>query len=145
MSSTKGYKFLEHTADEYVMAYGANLEEAFESAALAMFEIMTDPATIAPKNEKFIEVEAEDEISLLLSWLERLLLEFDVEGKLFSRFTVSKIQKTEEGFFLKAIIFGEPYDPNNHPSRTEIKAVTYHRMEIIKKKKKIIVKFILDI
>jgi SHS2 domain-containing protein len=145
MCSKKGYKFLDHTADEYVLAYGTSLNEAFESAALAMFSIMTDISTITPKDGKFIQVRAEDEISLLYSWLEILLLEFDIERKLYSQFNVSKIQKTDEGTSLKAMIFGEPFDPKKHPSRTEIKAVTYHRMELIKKKKKIIVKFILDI
>jgi len=145
MLSSKGFKFLEHTADEYIMAYGVSLEGAFESAALAMFEIMTDTKTIEPKDEESTEVEAEDEVALLYSWLESLLIKFDVEGKLYSRFNINKIKRTEEGFSLEATIWGETYDQNKHPSRTEIKAITYHRMEIVKEKSKTIVKFILDI
>ncbi len=48
-SSKKGYRFFEHTADEYVLAYSDNLEEAFENAALVIFDIMTDIETIAPR------------------------------------------------------------------------------------------------
>ena len=145
MPSRKGFKFLQHTADEYVMAYGASLEEAFESAALAMFEVMTDTKTITPINRESIEVEAEDEVALLYVWLENLLIKFDVEEKLYSRFNVSKIEKTEDGVSLEAIIWGETYDQNKHPSRTDIKAITYHRMEISKDERNFIIKFILDI
>lgn len=145
MAARKGFKVLEHTADEYLMAYGANLEEAFESAALAMFEVMTDTETVEPKEEEPIEVEAEDEASLLYAWLEMLLIKFDAEGKLYSKFKVSRIEVKGEGFSLKATVWGEPYDPDKHPSRTGVKAITYYRMEIVKEKKGATVKFVLDI
>ena len=38
----KRFRFLEHTADAYVEAYGSSLEEAFENAALASTEVMTE-------------------------------------------------------------------------------------------------------
>ena len=145
MPAGKGFKILEHTADEYIMAYGASLEEAFESAALAMFEVMTDTGTVEPRGKEDIKVEAGDEASLLYTWLERLLIKFDAEGKLYSKFNVHKIGRVGEGFSLKATIWGEIYDPDKHPSRTDVKAVTYHRMEILKEGKKATVKFILDI
>jgi len=145
MSNKQGFEFLEHTADEYVKAYGASLEEAFESAALAMFEVMTDIETIEPKDEESVEVDAEDEESLLYLWLESLLIKFDVDQKLYSRFNINKIKRKEGGVSLNATIWGETYDPNKHPSRTDIKAITYHRMEILKENHKTVLKFILDI
>jgi SHS2 domain-containing protein len=36
------YEFLEHVSDAYIATYGRSLEEAFQNAALAMFEVMTD-------------------------------------------------------------------------------------------------------
>ncbi len=42
MAKEKGFEFLEHMADAYVAAYGKNLAEAFENAALAMFNVMTE-------------------------------------------------------------------------------------------------------
>jgi SHS2 domain-containing protein len=38
----KRFRFLEHTADVLVEAYGVNLEEAFENAAAAMTDVMTE-------------------------------------------------------------------------------------------------------
>ena len=145
MSTEKGFKVLEHTADEYIMAYGTSLAEAFESAALAMFEVMTDTETVKPKEKENIEVKAEDEKSLLYAWLEELLIKFDAEGKLYSKFDVHRISRVGEGFFLEAEIWGETYDPDRHQSRTSVKAITYYRMEILKEEKRIKVKFILDI
>ena len=57
----------------------------------------------------------------------------------------SKIEKTKESYRLKAKIWGEPYNPERHPQKVGIKAVTYHRMEIVKRPEKVTLKFILDI
>jgi len=145
LSAGKGFKILEHTADEYILAYGGSLEEAFESAAFAMSEIMTDTTTVEPRDAETIEVEAEDEKALLYSWLEAILIKFDAEGKLYSKFEVSKIASKGGVYRLKATVWGEPFNPEKHPSRTGVKAITYHMMEIQKKKGEAAVKFLLDI
>ena len=146
MSQTaKRFEFLEHTADLYIAAYGRSLEEAFENAAAAMFEGMTDLTKVEPKQEDEIEVEGYDEQALLYNWLEALLIKFDVKGNLYSLFKVGKIEKTSKGFKLKARIWGEPFDKGKHLSKVGVKAVTYHQMEIIKQPNLITVRFILDI
>jgi SHS2 domain-containing protein len=142
---SKRFEFLEHTADAYVVAYGNNLEEAFENAALATFETMTDTKKVEPKIEDSIEVEGYDESALLYNWLEALLIKFETTENLYSKFKISKIEKTPNGFKLNAKIWGEPFNPEKHPQKVGIKAVTYHQMEIIKKPKMVTVKFILDI
>lgn len=145
VTTEKRFEFLEHTADVYVAAYGANLLEAFENAALATFETMTNLEKVKPIIEDEIEVEAEDEYALLYSWLEALLIKFETMGNLYSRFQVLSIKETTEGFKLKAKIWGEPFDPERHVQKVGVKAITYHRMEIIKKPEITVVKFILDI
>ena len=141
----KRFEFLEHTADAYIAAYGESLEEAFENAALATIDVMTELEKVESKIEDVFEVEAPDEFALLYSWLEKLLVKFELTGKLYSRFKIFRIEKTPVGLKLKAKAWGETYDPERHPSKVGIKAVTYHRMEIIKKPKAVTVKFILDI
>jgi len=144
---TKGtsYEFLEHTADAYVAAYGKDLAEAFESAAVAMFDVMTEVEKVKAKVEDHVEVEAEDEYALLYSWLEDLLVKSDINEMLYSKFEISSINKTLEGFRLKAKIWGEKFNPEKHSQKVGVKAVTYHRMEILKELNKITLKFILDI
>jgi SHS2 domain-containing protein len=141
----KRFEFLEHTADVYIAAYGATLEEAFENAALATFEVMTDTKKIAQKIEDTLKVEAPDEQALLYAWLEQLLVNFETKGNLYSDFKIPKIEKTKDGFAFTAVIRGEPFNPAKHPQKVGIKAVTYHRMEIDKKPGRVSIKFILDI
>jgi len=141
----KRFEFLEHTADAYIAAYGENLEEAFENAALATFEVMTDVEKVRPETEDLVEVEAHDEHALLYSWLEELLVKFETTNNLYCRFKISSIDETLAGLRLKAKIWGEPFNPETHLQKVGVKAVTYHRMEIMKKPMAVTVKFILDI
>jgi SHS2 domain-containing protein len=141
----KKFEFLEHMGDAYIAAYGETLEEAFSNAGLAMFEVMTDTKLIEPKLRDEIMVEGEDEIALLHNWLEALLLKFEIELKLYSSFNVKKIKRKNGGFLLEAEVFGETFNKDKHLSKTEVKAVTYHQMNISKEAGKFIVKFILDL
>jgi len=139
------FEFLEHTADVLISAHGASLEQAFENAALAMFEVMTDTTKINPVEKDTFEVEAEDEYALLYSWLEALLVKFEVNGMLCSKFEILGLEDNSEGFKLKANVWGERFNAEKHPQKVAVKAVTYHRMEIIKEHDKVTVEFILDI
>jgi SHS2 domain-containing protein len=139
------FEYLEHTADVYIAAHGATMEEAFGNAALAMFEVMTDTQKINPHHREAVEVEAEDEYALLYSWLEALLVKFEVNGMLYSKFDIHAIKETKDGFKLKATVYGEKYDPQKHPQKVGVKAVTYHQMEFIKEAEKVTLMFILDI
>jgi len=145
MSEKKGFEFLEHTADAYIAACGKNMSEAFENAALAMFQVMTSTDRIDQAVEDTVEVEAYDEQALLYSWLEALLVKFEVHGMLHSRFKILNLEETPTGFKLKAKIWGEKFDPKKHTQKVGVKAVTYHRMEIIKQPDKVTLRFILDI
>ncbi len=145
MAEERRFEFLEHTADAYIAAYGKDLREAFENAALAMFEVMTDIKMVSQEVEDYVEVEAEDECALLYSWLEALLVKFDISGVLYSKFKISDLDMKSTGFSLKAKIWGEKFNSEKHLQKVGVKAVTYHRMEIIKEKSKITLKLILDI
>lgn len=139
------FKFLEHTADVYIAAYGSSLEEAFCNAALAMFEVMTDTQTVENKFVNDFEIEEVDKKALLYSWLEDLLIKFDIDGTLYSKFEINAIRQSNDKYLLKGKAWGESYRPGSHPSRTEVKAVTYHDMEILSGRERVTVKFILDV
>jgi SHS2 domain-containing protein len=139
------FEFLEHTADVYIRAHGKTMEEAYENSALAMFEVMTDTDKVAPAREETLEVEAEDQYALLYNWLEALLVKFETEGMLYSKFQITDWKETEEIFKFKAKVWGEKFDPQKHPQRVGVKAVTYHRMMIMREKDSVVLEFILDI
>ncbi|UCC33585.1 MAG: archease [Candidatus Bathyarchaeota archaeon] len=139
------FRFLEHTADVYIEACGSTLEEAFENAALATMNVMTEAERVAPRFEDSVEVEAHDEYALLYNWIEELLIRFETAETLYSCFKVSSIEVAPDVLRLKAKIWGEPFDPEKHLQKVGVKAITYHRMEILRKTKQVTVKFILDI
>ncbi len=139
------FEFLEHTADVYIRAHGKTIEEAYENAALAMFEVMTDTDKTTQTQEETLEVEAEDQYALLYNWLEALLVKFETENMLYSKFQITDWEETDENFKFKAKIWGEKFDPEKHPQRVGVKAVTYHRMVIIKERDRVVLEFILDI
>jgi SHS2 domain-containing protein len=145
MDGKKRFEFLEHTADAYIAAYGKDLAEAFVSAAVAMFDVMTNVAEVNPLVEDRVEVVAEDEYALLYSWLEALLVKSEVNAMLFSKFQILELNETPQGFGLQARIWGEKFDPTKHLQKVGVKAVTYHRMEIVKSPGRVTLRFILDI
>lgn len=140
----KEFEFLPHTTDAYVAAFGRTIEQAYENAAKAMFHLMTDLQTVNPKESEELTVTGFDHLSLLYNWLEQLLVTFEVEGKIFSRFHV-KIVEEERGLRLSAEVAGELFDKNRHPSKVEVKAVTYHKMEVLKEDSIYRARFILDL
>jgi len=139
------YRLLPHMTDAYVEVQGPTLNAAFEAAAFAMFDVMTDPTAVGLEFTDRLEVTAHDEVSLLHDWLEQLLLKFDLDGKVYSRFEVEKIAARDGGLHLEAKAYGGLFQPGRHPAKVEIKAVTYHRMEVTATGKGYLVRYILDL
>ena len=125
----KRFEYFDVTADIGFYAFGKNLNEAFENAGLAIFNIISNTSNINP--QKFIEFEitSEDEVSLLYDYLEELLFYHEVEFMLFSEFII-EIEKIDGGYHLKAIIKGEDINWDKHERDCEIKAITFHQMEV---------------
>jgi SHS2 domain-containing protein len=139
------FEFLEHTADVYVRAFGEKMWDAYENAALSMFETITDTSKVAQTVEESFEVEAEDQYALLYNWLEALLVRSETQGMLYSKFQVENWRETPETFKFEAKIWGEKFDPKKHPQKVAVKAVTYHLMVVIREPERVILEFILDI
>ena len=121
----KRYELIEHTADVGVKAYGRTVAEAFEHAAEGMFDIITDESMITPVGEYKIELDAPDREQLLVDWLSELLLLNGIQNLVFGKFEV-----TLSGNHLSARVYGEKYDTKKHRMGVEIKAVTYHMLQV---------------
>lgn len=141
----KRFEWVEHPSDIGFRAYGRDLAEAFENAALALFEVMVDTSKIDPREQVEVELEAEDEGALLYDWLDRLIYFHDAQGLVLSKFKVEKLEKLPTGLKLKAKAWGERFDRIKHPGRTAVKAMTYHMMEIKREKNRCMVQAVVDI
>ena len=124
------YEFLYHIADAKFRAFGLTIEEAFENAALALFNVMIDTSNLKASEERRVELTSPDIKMLLVDWLSELLYLFEVDEIIFSEFRIEKIEKVEEGFSLKGIASGVPIDLSNHKFDTQVKAVTLHELEV---------------
>ena len=121
------YEYFDATADIGFKAYGKTLNEAFENAGIAMFNIITDTSDVCPKTEISFELTSEDNVSLLYDYLEELLFHHAIDFMLFREFHV----EVDENLHLKATMKGEEIDWDKHERKTEIKAITFHRMDVI--------------
>jgi len=137
----KKFEVIEHTADTGVVAYGADLKEAFANAACAMFSLMADLDRVEERVCRQIEVEAEDQESLVVSWLNELLYLLDVDRMVFKRFEVSELGHTR----LKASAYGERLDAERHRVRSGIKAATYHMLRVAEEDGRYSIRVIFDV
>ena len=123
----KKYQFLKHTADAKFKAYGKNLNEQFENAALAKVSIMFDNEKVKPDTEKKIEIKGIDIKAILYNFLEELLFLLDSQSFVISQVKVS-INKSKKT--LTAALEGDSSE--HYQSHGGVKAVTYAEMKILK-------------
>ena len=125
----KKFEYFDVTADIGFYAFGDTLNESFKNASLAIFNIISNTDNI--KSEKSIEFEitSEDKVSLLYDYLEELLFYHEVEFMLFGEFEV-QIKEIAGNYHLKACIKGENINWDKHDRNCEIKAITFHQMEV---------------
>jgi SHS2 domain-containing protein len=133
----KRFRLIEHTADIGLIAYGRSLAEAFANAAYGLFSIIAELKTVKETESRQLELSEEDSEALLFEWLNRLIYLFDVDMLLLSRFDVADF----DGRGLKAICYGEKYDPSRHHLKTGVKSATYHMMKVDKEKNQVRVIF----
>ena len=120
------FEFFDHTADVGMIARGATLEEAFANTAKGMFALMVDLERVAEREERRVEVTADDAEGLLVNWLAELLYISEVDGLVFRHFDIEEAGETR----LAARAFGEALDLERHNPQLMIKAVTRHMLEV---------------
>ncbi|MCX6665040.1 MAG: archease [Euryarchaeota archaeon] len=121
------YELIDHTADVGVKANGKTLAEAFEHAAKAMFDIITDNSEVEFVGQYDIELDAPDLEQLLVDWLSKLLFLHGAQNLVFGFFKVTIDTKKNH---LSAHVCGETYTTTKHKIGSEIKAVTYHMLSV---------------
>jgi SHS2 domain-containing protein len=120
------FRILEHPADIGFEAFGSTREEVFANAARALFHLIVDLDSIEPRDDVLVEVEGSDPASLLVNWLSELLYLNDAEGWLFSEFEVERLDDRS----LTARARGEKFDRTRHRAKLQVKAITYHQLEL---------------
>lgn len=126
------WTLIEHTADVGLDVCAPTLDALFVDAAAGLFDVITDVSRIEAHDERAFEVSAEAPDLLLVAWLEELLYRFDTAGELFARGEARVAGDGRDGpaWSVRARMLGEPFDPARHPLKVQVKAITYHGLEL---------------
>ncbi len=128
----KPYEIIEHTADLGIKVYGRNLNSLFLNAAQAMFEIMvetTKKESIFHREERkkfLVNRQGNNVEEVFVAWLSELLYLFATEGLIMEKAELQKVDSSG----VQAEISGRIFSPDSYRIKTEIKAVTYHELEV---------------
>jgi SHS2 domain-containing protein len=115
-------------ADFEFEAKGDSLEDLFAVCGRATFEAMTDTTKVDRKKEIQLSVSADNLDDLMFSFLSELIYLKDVEKLFFSEFVIN----IDESYNLTCKAAGEIIDNDKHDLKTDVKAVTYHKLNIKK-------------
>jgi len=115
------------TADLLVAATGKSLGEAFAQIALGMFNMMTPLSGISEKEEFKLDAQGTDLESLLFNLMDEFLFITDVDFLIPKSIEVIVDHKNLSA---SAVCMGERFSAATHEVGIQIKAVTYHMMEI---------------
>ena len=117
----RGHEELPHTADWALRAWGEDLPALFAEAALGMNALSGVRLQPAPRITRRLELEADDDESLLVAFLSELLYVQEAEGLAFDDLRIQT-----DGPRLSAEMEGGAVASIARP----IKAVTFHNLKI---------------
>jgi SHS2 domain-containing protein len=121
------FTILEHPADVGVEARGPTFAAVCDQAARGLLSLFVDPASVNPAEERSIDIRAGDREQLVMRFLSDILYLYDGTGFVPSDVTVHQA----DAGHISATLRGERCDRDRHRLRTDVKAVTYHQMEIV--------------
>jgi SHS2 domain-containing protein len=137
----KRFELFDTTADVGLTVYGRNFIELLENSASGLSSLITEPFESKDDIIKKIEFEEENREILLVSLLSELIFLFETAGFLMNKIHGKKIDNNKYSFSLE----GETYSPKKHTLLTQIKAVTYHNLEIKTKGDILTVNIVFDV
>lgn len=125
------YGYLDHSSDIGFEGRGETIEVAFEQGAMALFNLMAELDQIQQSNSTTIEIGGETLEELYYEWLSELLSLSNLNGEIFSKFSIDKLQQVQRNeFHLKGTAWGEKIDLSKHNLGTEVKAITYMGLKV---------------
>ena len=143
----KVYVELDHPADLFLEITGDNLPTLFENALFALYDQVAVLAGFEDRRELTITVREAAPPDALRALLAEALFRFETEGfvAVGAEVSVGTLARpadgeetgqaggaggAPEGLQLTARLWGENADKRRHTLSTEVKAVTYHRLEV---------------
>ena len=136
------YRYLEHATDAFIEVKASSFEEAFVLAAKSVIETILDMNSVEEKSSRQITVTGKDLNYLLYNWLEEMIILTITDG-FAAKSVIVRLEKNSE-YKITADLRGEGIDIKKHHFKVEIKAPTFHLMEI-KQDDGILMRYLLDL
>lgn len=120
------YEVFDHTADLGIRVRSATLPALFEEAGSALSHVIAgDLEQILPRLRQEFSISGVDPAYMLFDFLTEVLYAFESHRMLFRRF---EAHVDAQG--LRAMAWGEAMDPKRHHLAHEVKAITYHGLDV---------------
>jgi len=120
------YQTLDHKADSGFSLTAPSLERLYIDAALALTDQLVKLDLLTDTEKRTVAVSADNKEALLVKWLNEILCVLEKDKFLCRRIVFQGF----DGKKIQASLFGQTYDPLRHGFLSEIKAATYHQLEI---------------
>jgi SHS2 domain-containing protein len=120
------FTILDHPSDLGIEARGTTLAEAYQNAACGLMSLILECARVEPREIRDVTITATDHEQLLVRWLSEILYLYDGQQFASREFHISELGATT----LRATLRGEPFSPDKHHTRLDVKAVTYHQIQV---------------
>ena len=128
------FEYEDHTADVKIVAYGNTPKRNIEALMLGMLNVIYDIDKVEKKEQKELEIEASDIIEVIFELGTKILDMFYVDKFAIGDIRVKNLRRVKKGkdkvWYVRVGLFGEKYDMNKHGFKKEVKAVTYHNLDI---------------
>jgi SHS2 domain-containing protein len=139
------YKFLDHTADIAVDVEADSLDELFISSANSWRDSISDDKKSISTERRSLVLSEDDLEILLVSFLTELNFLYQSESWLMDSLNHLLITHKNESWYLSAELLGHKFNQSEVNIKAEIKAVTYHQMEIKEENGKFSTRIVFDI
>ncbi len=126
MTPDPSYQLIDHTADFGIRVFGHSLEDLFRNAALALMDQLLVSAKPCERQTRQLCVEGRDRPDVMVNWLREILYLWVDDDLLVRSVQVESVGETH----LSARVQTEVFSPQQHVIKTEIKAVTYHQIQV---------------
>ncbi|MDJ0829768.1 MAG: archease [Desulfobacterales bacterium] len=120
------YRILDHTADFGIQVFGQSAQEVFIQAAYAMMEQIVNRKALEVKFENQLVIEGFDWPDLMVNWLRELLFLWSGNELLMKRALINTLSPNR----LSAVLKLDVYSAKRHVIKNEIKAITYHELQV---------------
>ena len=120
------YHLIDHTADFGIHVSGTHSKDLFANAAEALFDVITEIDSLTGHDSCHIEVFGDDWSDLMINWLREILYLWNGKERLVKSADITSLSENT----LSAQVVFDSYDPDRHAIKTEIKAVTYHQIQV---------------